>query len=1116
MVHHPHRIMRRLVLFATALPIIASAEAPDWENPAVFRRDKLPARATSMAFPDRQGALETSRQTSPWCLSLNGPWKFHYSGNVDGAPAAFEKPETDVSSWPEITVPSNWQLRGYGIPIYSGNTYAFAKSPPSVTTEPPAHYTNHSPESRHPIGSYRRTFTLPEDWKERRTLLTFEGVDSAFDLWINGEKAGYSEDSRTTAQFDISSKVKPGENTVAVQVHQYSDGSYLESQNTWKLSGIYRDVYLSSVPATELQDHWVQAGLAAIPSQGVLRVFTKLKNHGSAPSAGKLSLELISTEGNTVITKEAPFELGAESAASVEIDAGLIPNIQPWSAEQPVLYSYLITISNAADQPLAIYPGKTGFRHNEIRDGVFLHNGKPIRLKGVVRHDHHPQSGHAVPAADLRQELVMMKRANLNAVRFDHAPASPQFLDLCDELGLYVINEPNLDTSGMGDDSLEKDPAWRAARLDRVQNLFERDKNHPSIIAWSGGITAAGYLPFQDRTLTWLLARDPTRPVIDNAGSPKSLAGLQWLTPEAAAALTQSRKSDPVDVKGPSILASYNRALGNSSGRFDDYVDLFRQERSLQGGFIVSWRDETLLKKSTGDDTKPGPLKISVAHGGDYGDQPNAGPLCASGVLTANLNPTATFEEIRKGFQDIRTELADGSTPTVKLRVYNDRVFTGTEHLKATWKLLKDGKDAAQGTIPLAPIGAGQNREIEIATGATFDQNAEFMLRVRYDFVTAPSWSSPGMPIAWDEIPLPWGKRVVPAAKASTNRASFTEERNEIHISAGEVSAVVNRSNGFVTSLKRKDQEILVAPLHLKFWRTPTAADKIHGLDKSLAVWSEAGAKTTARKVEVKQDGQEVIVVIEADIPAGKSSATLVYRFNGEGEIAADVTFQPDQSLPAPPRIGLTCAVPLNVNKWTWFGKGPHENYPDRQRGAWTAIHTGLSNQLIPRYSVPQEAGNRLDVRWATFEPAMGGNGFRIDATGDSLLQFSASQASPEGADSEDSGPRPKPDRLVFHLDHHQAGLGSADPLPSDTPIATPPPPKERYQWSFRLTTLHTTPPPVPPAPPGGAARPLPPGFPGLPPTDQPGGVQRPRPSPRPKAKPPGTPPPAPEAPKSE
>jgi beta-galactosidase len=1116
MVHHPHRIMRRLVFLATAFPILAFAEAPDWENPAVFRRDKLPARATSMAFPDRQASLETQRLTSPWCLTLNGPWKFHYSGNVAGAPAAFEKPETDVSSWAEITVPSNWQLRGYGIPIYSGNIYPFAKSPPSVTAEPPAHYTSHSPENRHPIGSYRRTFTLPDDWKERRTLLTFEGVDSAFDLWINGEKAGYSEDSRTTAEFDISSKVKPGENTIAVQVHQYSDGSYLESQNTWKLSGIYRDVYLSSIPTTELQDHWVQAGLAAIQSQGVLRVFTKLKNHGTAVSTGKLSLELIAPDGNTVITKEVPYDLEAEATASVEIDAGLLSNIQPWSAEQPVLYSYLLTILDGSGQPLAVYPGKTGFRHNEIRDGVLLHNGKPIRLKGVVRHDHHQQNGRAVPTADLRQELVMMKRANLNAVRFDHAPPSPQFLDLCDELGLYVISEPNLDTSGMGDDSLEKDPAWQSARLDRVQNLFERDKNHPSIIAWSGGFTATGYLPTQDRTLTWLLARDPTRPVIDNTGSPKSLAGLQWLTPEAAAELAKSRKNDPTDANGPAILASYNRALGNSSGRFNDYAELFRKEQTLQGGFIVSWRDETLLKKSTGDDTKPGPLRISVAHGGDFGDQPNAGTLCASGVLTANLSPTATFEEIRRGFQDIRTELSDGSTPIVKLWVYNDQVFTGTENLKASWKLLKDGKDVAQGAVAMAPIGAGQNREIQIVTGAKPDPNAEFMLRVRYDFVTAPSWSSPGMPVAWDEIPLPWGKRVAPDSNPSANPASFTVEGNEIRISAGEVSAVIDRRNGFLTSLKRKNEEVLVAPLHLDFWRTPTAADKIRGLDESLDIWKEAGGKTTARKVDVNQDEQQVVVIIEVDIPAGKSSATLVYRFSGEGEIAADVTFQPDQTLPAPPRIGLSCAVPPGVNKWTWFGKGPHENYPDRQRGAWTAIHTGLSNQLIPRYSVPQEAGNRMDVRWATFEPAMGGNGFRFDATGDSLLQFSASPASPEGAESEGPGPRPKPDRLVFHLDHYQAGLGSADPLPAQASASAPPSPKERYQWSLRLTTLHATPPPIPPTPSGAGARPLPPGFPEGPPAQQPDGTQQPRPRPRPKAATPEAPTPPPEAPKPE
>lgn len=1258
--------MRRLILLAFAAPGLLPAASPEWEDAAVFRVNKLPARATSAPFPDRESALTKPRSESPWRQSLNGQWKFQYSGNLEGVPAGFEKPDFDVSAWKEIPVPSNWQLQGYGAPLYTNIVYPFAKNPPKVSDEPPGFFTNHDPSRRHPVGCYRRTFTVADGWKDRPVVVAFEGVDSAFHLWINGQKAGYSEDSRTTAQFDITKFLKPGENTIAVQVHQYSDGSYLEDQDMFRLSGIFRDVFLWTSPKVELADHFLLAGLTDDFTRGTLRLTASLKNHDAATRKGSVKLEILTPENTPLVSKEGTYSLAASAEGSVEISSDPLPGINPWSAESPVLYPYVITVSDESGKALACFGGKTGFRRDEVKDGKFLHNGQPVLIKGVNRHDTNPRTGHYVTEADMRADLLQMKRANINALRCSHYPNDPRLLELTDELGFYVVAEANLESHGMGygAESLAKNPDWLAAHLDRQKNVVERDKNHPSVAFWSMG-NEAGDGPNFVECSKWIHQRDPSRPLqYEQAaeGSHVDLVTPMYATLQECEAYCRKEEKKPLAQRRPLIQCEYSHAMGNSSGNLAEYWDLFRKEPLLQGGFIWDWKDQAFLHKKhavdgvedrspakhpvrlfgslaadeglfsggavvdgkdsesfpdaftfkvsargnfggpgganqdrnkidgspmltgggwslgvardgmsfefsrsgnaaaavsaplpkdwqttfhefagtfdgkrisvsldgkelAGVDASPSPAGAStrvgisidpanparrfngcirsasimsakgaafldldftrdagkpatrmfLAYGGDYNDRPTDASFCMNGLVTATLMPSPQFEEVKKLYQDIHTSLVDGTTPNVKVRIFNERFFLTTEDVKGAWKLIKDGKDIAQGELSLSAIAPQQSAEILIPTNAVADAGSEFILLVRYDLKEATAWHPAGMPISWDEMVLPWGRRTPVSPAPSKTAAAFTENAVAVMVKAADVAVEIQKSNGSVTSLKRKDSEVLRTPLMLDFWRVPTNNDEGNGNDRKLEIWREAGRKAQATKLTTAQDGNDVLITAELAIPAGKSTATVRYRITGGGQVAVDADVRPDPSLPKLPRVGMICGIPSSALSWTWYGKGPHENYEDRSRGAWTTVHSGMLPVLFHRYLDPQEAGNRTDVRWATFENPVGGTGLRIDATGDSLLELSAMPCLPEDLEfAKHPGDLPKSDVITVHLDHRQMGVGGtnswgAEPLPTYQI-----PSNQARHWSFLITTSQTAPPPTVRQVPG---RPVPPGL---------------------------------------
>ncbi len=593
-------------LLALFLTSSLFAQQPDWENPAVFRIHKEAPRAVSMPFPTAAEASSKSRLESPWCQVLNGDWKFHFTGNPSGRPGGFEAPAFDDSGWKEIPVPSNWQMHGYGIPVYTNIIYPFAKNPPFVMGEPPQHFTNFPVGNRNQVGSYRHKFTVPENWQGRHTFIVFNGVDSAFYLWINGKKVGYSQDSRTPAEFDITPYLKQGENVLAAEVYQNCDGSYLEDQDMFRLSGIFRDVFLWSADSLDLRDFHIKAGLADDYQTGTLEFVSTLANRAATEATASLTLTLAAPDGSVITAPKVSAKVAAKGESTQTVSIASIPAVKAWSAEVPNLYTWHIVLTDDSGREIAHYRGRTGFRRNELKNGQILHNGQPVLIKGVNRHDHDPVTGHYITRDAMRADLLQMKRANINSVRTCHYPNDPALLELCDELGFYVVSEANIESHGMGygPESLAKDPAWFEAHLDRVKNMVEAFKNHPSVIMWSMG-NEAGFGENFVKCSEWIRQRDPSYLVhYEQAKHDPSVDVFSpmYATIEESEKYCRSEEKKPLAKQRPFIQCEYSHAMGNSSGNLADYWDLTRRERLYQGGFIWDWKDQAIASRKHASD----------------------------------------------------------------------------------------------------------------------------------------------------------------------------------------------------------------------------------------------------------------------------------------------------------------------------------------------------------------------------------------------------------------------------------------------------------------------------------------------------------------------------------
>jgi beta-galactosidase len=602
----------RSLLLLTALATLAQA-APDWEDQAIFRKNKMAPHAVKMAFPTKEGAMTKKRMESPYCQLLNGDWKFNWVDHPEKRPTDFFKTTFDSSAWKTIPVPSNVELQGYGTPIYCNHPYPFKKNPPFVMGEPEEHFTTFA--ERNPVSSYLKTFTLPHSWDGSQTTITFNGVSSAFYLWCNGQKIGYSQDSRTPAEFDLTKLLKKGENTIAVEVYRYSDGAYLECQDFWRLSGIFRDVYLTSLAPIDLIDFTVQATLTT-DGKGILKFSSEPADKSKIIA---VDIKLIDATGETVFSPKEDPEGKVTIDPSGTLNSGTLAII-PWTAENPYLYTLLLSVGDFQKEPSHYYVQKVGFKTSAIKDGQLVINGKPILVKGVNRHDHDPDTGHYITEELMRKDIELMKQLNVNTVRTSHYPNDPRFYELCDEYGLYVIAEANIESHGMGygPESLAKDPSWGPAHLDRITNMVHAFKNHGSIIMWSMGNEAGDGVNFESAS-KWLHEEAPVKyPVMsERAGQ---AAHIDLYTPMYASIkgsenYARAEEKKPLEKQRPLIQCEYSHAMGNSSGNLYDYWMLFEKERLLQGGCIWDWVDQGLRKTKSPQGTlnKTGGHEVKVS-----------------------------------------------------------------------------------------------------------------------------------------------------------------------------------------------------------------------------------------------------------------------------------------------------------------------------------------------------------------------------------------------------------------------------------------------------------------------------------------------------------------------
>ena len=1005
-----------LLAFCVSVFAVSDSERNDWDNLEVLGRNKEPGHVTLIVYPDEPNALAGERGGSGYFKLLNGNWKFHWVEKPADKPVDFYKPEYDVSSWGEIPVPANWQMHGYDIPIYLNVRYPFKAEPPRA------------PHDYNPVGSYRTDFTVGDNWQERQTFIHFDGVESAFYLWINGQMVGYSQDSRTPAEFNITKYLKSGKNTLAAEVYRWCDGSYLEDQDFWRLSGIFRDVYLFSTPNIHLRDFKVDTLLDENYQNAVLKVSAKIKNY-TDKSCGPhiLRADLYNDKELLQGFADGTGEIKPSSENLLEIQTQ-VENPRKWSAEEPYLYKLLLTLQDDAEKEIEYIVCNIGFRRVEIKNGQLLLNGQPILFKGVNRHEHHPVSGHYVSGESMLQDIKLMKQFNLNAVRTSHYPNTPQWYDLCDQYGIYLVDEANIESHGIGydlDKTLANKPEWQQAHLDRTIGMVERDKNHPSVIIWSLGNEAGDGINFEAAS-AWVHQYDPTRPVQYEKAERKAHTDIVCPMYAGVDHIIDYAHSNP---NRPLILCEYSHAMGNSNGNLYKYWEAFYKYPALQGGFIWDWVDQGLLKKA------PDGSEF-FAYGGDFGEKDTDGNFCCNGLVSPDRTAHPGLYEYKKLIQPVTVRAVD--LPAGKIEIENRYFFTNLNILQPSWQLLTDDKILQEEKLPALDLAPGQKKTITLPLKPEqIIAGAEYWLNLSFKLANDTPWAPKGHEVAWEQFKIPFDV-AVPAhlELADLPELKLEDLSEQAAITGPEFTLIFSKVQGNITSLKYKNTELLKEGPVLNPWRAPTDNDNGGGTSSFGYRWRQVQLDKLIRKVDsvnveqlqpqlIKLSTQSRHVTPDDKVVFTDTMTCFVY---GGGDIIIDHQVEPDKNLPPLARIGMKLQLPGSPKDTiSWYGPGPHESYSDRKCGVRVGLYSGNLNdpeQFFP-YVKPQESGNKTDVRWAALTNA---DGLGLLVVGLPLINVSAHYYTADDiAAAKHPNELKKRDFITFNLDHAQAGLGGDD-----------------------------------------------------------------------------------------
>lgn len=992
----------------------------DWENLDVLHKNRLKPRSYFFSYKSKKTAITYERGDSRGFLLLNGNWKFDYANSPMESPSDFYKEDYSTDNWANISVPSHWQLKGYGNPHYTNVQYPFPVDPPYIPSE-------------NPTGAYSRTFYLTKEALKDELHLMFEGVDSSFHVWVNGYFVGYSQGSRLPSEFDITNVAKEGENRISVRVYQWTESSYIEDQDMWWLSGIFRDVYIISKPTNHIRDLFLNGTLENDYQDGRLDFEIALageyKDH-------KLKVEI--EEKGTVI---ALHEQNIES----EMVTGYIhlDHVQPWNAEIPNLYDVLVTLINPSGEVVEVIPQKCGFRTVENKGGQLLVNGVPVMFKGVNRHDAHPDYGRAVPLRSMIEDLVLMKQHNINAVRTAHYPNDPRFYNLCDQFGFYVIDEADLECHGMSKIGqphlLSNDSAWKNAYLDRMERMVERDKNHPSIIMWSLG-NESGFGQNHIAMYEWTKRRDSSRLVHYEGETREILLEDNFVpTKDPIASDVHTSMYTSIErmkviggltyLEKPHILCEYGHAMGNGPGGFKEYWETFYAYDRLQGGFVWEWADHGLRQY-----TEEG--KEYFAYGGDFGETPHDGNFVIDGLVRPNREPSPALAELKKVIEPVITSQFNMKDKTIQIQ--NKYDFSNLSRLQCEWFIEADGQILEGGIVDVPDIPANTAKVVDLPIHLpnVVQENTDYWLNLVWKTKEKTLWADSGHTVAWSQHELPIS-RFVQIEQQTSGQLSILDQTSKTKITGPNFELTFNKQNGRMEDFNYDGQLMMPKGPRLHFWRAPIDNDLLGSEEFNASSvtkrWKEFGVHAIQHRiissdVTISEDRQSVVIECEGKLAppvlAWGFHVTYLYTIYANGKIAVEIKGVKSGEGPQYlPRIGVEMVVEGSCDNVQWYGLGPNEAYVDSRQAARMSVWTSTVDGLYTPYVFPQENGNRHQTKWASFTQE-NGKGLFING---SSFDFTASYYTVEQLEAaKHTCDLFKQPYITLHVDKQQYGLGSA------------------------------------------------------------------------------------------
>ena len=952
-------------------------EPRDWENQLLTGLNREDPHSTMISFPDEQSALIGNKETSLNYMLLDGIWKFHFSKTPEERPYWFFKNDFDTRDWDDTDVPSNWQMKGYDPPIYSNIQYPFKKDPPKI------------PHEVNTIGSYKRSFKIPSDWKNKEVFLHFGAVSSFFYVWVNEQLVGFSKDSKTPAEFNVSRYLVPGSNTVSVEVYRWSDGSYLEDQDFWRMSGIQRSVFLHARSKIYIGDFFVKGGLENDYKDGSLNVDVSLKS--ADEDNGSYQVEALLYDNNQKIYSEMkPVSVTAKTG-DIKFEKN-ISQVKKWSAETPYLYSFIINLKDKGGKVIESVGTKVGFRSVEIKNSRLLVNGIPIYIKGTNMHEHSDINGHVVDLATILKDIKVMKSLNINAMRCSHYPQQELWYEMCDKYGLYLIDEADIESHGIGYDkdiTLADKPDWEPAHLDRIRRMVERDKNHPSVIIWSMGNEAGDGHNFVDG-YKWIKSRDNTRPV-QYERAEKSTNTTEkhtdiWCPMYAEIEYLEKYAKDPKNDR-PLIMCEYAHAMGNSTGNLQDYWDVIEKYPKLQGAFVWDWVDQGLLKT-----TEKG--EKYWAYGGDYGAEgiTSDGNFNINGLVWPDRTPHPGAYEVKKVYQYIGFQPSDLQKGEIKIR--NKYDFTNLSAFNFDWEIISDGTVIQAGKFNIPSLEPKLETTIDLNyKKITPSPGTEYFLNIKAS--RTDEWNSvPEDHVyasAQFRLPVESAPVLIKADPLALLQTKTTGKK--LLVSGQELKLEFDLEKGTLNSYVFKGRELIKKGPEPDFWRPLTDNDYGHNMDRELSVWKKAGERAVVLKADIDQkDPGKVTISFRYKIMGLNNDKiadyTTVYTVMGTSDILVRNTFRKENSkIPEIPRMGMQLRLPAEFSNLKWFGRGPHENYIDRNTSADVGLYeSSVDDQYVP-YIRPQENGYKTETRWLTLTDD---NGSGILVSGIPVFCFAA------------------------------------------------------------------------------------------------------------------------------